>query len=303
MSIMVAETTEVAIDRAAQVWARLQPVTDPELDESVTDLGFVTRVDVDDAGGVEVGFRLPTYWCAANFAFLMADDMRRAVGGLSWVTKVTVRLDEHMYAEEINRGIGAGLSFKATFGDAANGELEEVRRIFLVKAFQRRQEALLTYLLGHGYEAAVLVRLRMAELAGLGGDAESRRLVERYQERRSVVGGYAGADAGADLGGPVDQAAQADELAFVDSEGASLDAAGLPSYLRALRRVGVNAEFNGALCRGLLAARYGDESVPQVEFKPIHFVRSHDPDSVGAVAKNLSSEVTMRTGLNNSNPK
>jgi hypothetical protein len=246
---------------------------------------------VDDAGGVEVGFRLPTYWCAANFAFLMADDMRRAVGGLSWVTKVTVRLDEHMYAEEINRGIGAGLSFKATFGDAANGELEEVRRIFLVKAFQRRQEALLTYLLGHGYEAAVLVRLRMAELAGLGGDAESRRLVERYQERRSVVGGYA------------DQAVHADHLAFVDSEGASLDTAGLPSYLRALRRVGVNAEFNGALCRGLLAARYGDESVPQVEFKPIHFVRSHDPDSVGAVAKNLSSEVTMRTGLNNSNPK
>jgi metal-sulfur cluster biosynthetic enzyme len=281
MSIMVAETTEVAIDRAAQVWARLQPVTDPELDESVTDLGFVTRVDVDDAGGVEVGFRLPTYWCAANFAFLMADDMRRAVGGLSWVTKVTVRLDEHMYAEEINRGIGAGLSFKATFGDAANGELEEVRRIFLVKAFQRRQEALLTYLLGHGYEAAVLVRLRMAELAGLGGDAESRRLVERYQERRSVVGGYA------------DQAVHADELAFVDSEGASLDAAGLPSYLRALRRVGVNAEFNGALCRGLLAARYGDECVPQVELKPIHFVRPHDPDSAGAVAKNRSNEVTI----------
>jgi metal-sulfur cluster biosynthetic enzyme len=281
MSIMVAETTEVAIDRAAQVWARLQPVTDPELDESVTDLGFVTRVDVDDAGGVEVGFRLPTYWCAANFAFLMADDMRRAVGGLSWVTKVTVGLGEHMYAEEINRGIGAGLSFKATFGDAANGELEEVRRIFLVKAFQRRQEALLTYLLGHGYEAAVLVRLRMAELAGLGGDAESRRLVERYQERRSVVGGYA------------DQAVHADELAFVDSEGASLDAAGLPSYLRALRRVGVNAEFNGALCRGLLAARYGDECVPQVELKPIHFVRPHDPDSAGAVAKNRSNEVTI----------
>jgi metal-sulfur cluster biosynthetic enzyme len=271
MSIMVAEneTTEATIDRAAQVWARLQPVTDPELDESVTDLGFVTRVDVDDVGGVEIGFRLPTYWCAANFAFLMADDMRRAVGGLSWVTYVTVRLDEHMYADEINRGIGAGLSFKATFGDAANGELEEVRRIFLVKAFQRRQEALLTYLLGHGYEAAVLVRLRMAELAGLGGDAESRRLVERYQERRSVVGGH------------VDQAAHADHVAFVDSEGASLDAADLPSYLRALRRVGVNAEFNGALCRGLLAARYGDGCAPQVESKPIHFVRSHGSDPNG----------------------
>jgi metal-sulfur cluster biosynthetic enzyme len=291
MSIMVAEAAEATIDRAAQVWARLQPVTDPELDESVTDLGFVTRVDVDAGGGVQIGFRLPTYWCAANFAFLMADDMRRAVGALPWATTVMVKLDEHMYADEINRGIGAGLSFKATFGDAANGELEEVRRIFMVKAFQRRQEALLTYLLGHGHEPAVLVRLRMAELPALGCDSESRRLVERYQERRPVVGDY------------VDQAAHHDELAFVDSEGASLDAAGVSAYLRALRRVGVNAEFNGALCRGLLAARYGDGCAPQVEeFKPVHFFRSHDPGRAGTVA-NLSNEVAIQTGLNDSNPK
>jgi hypothetical protein len=39
-------------------------------------------------------------------------------------------------------------------------------------------------------------------------------------------------------------------------------------HLRDLRRVGVNAEFNGALCRGLLAARYG-EAAPE----PIHIVR------------------------------
>src|SRR3984893_14913225 len=132
--------TKPAVDRVAQVWTRLQSVTDPELDESVTDLGFVTRVEVDAGGGVQIGFRLPTYWCAANFAFLMADDMRLAVAGLPWVTKVTVGLGEHMYAEEINRGVAAGLSFQATFGDEASGELEEVRRTFMVKAFQRRQD-------------------------------------------------------------------------------------------------------------------------------------------------------------------
>ena len=98
-----------------------------------------------------IGFRLPTYWCAANFAFLMADDMRREVGALPWVTSVTMTLGEHMYADKINHGVAEGRSFQETFGDEADGELEELRRTFLVKAFQRRQEALLRHLLAHGH--------------------------------------------------------------------------------------------------------------------------------------------------------
>ena len=69
-------------DRQAQVWACLQAVTDPELDESVVELNFVTKADVDSVNRVHIEFRLPTYWCAANFSFLMADDMRRAVSAL-----------------------------------------------------------------------------------------------------------------------------------------------------------------------------------------------------------------------------
>jgi len=34
-------------DRKAEVWRRLETVTDPELDEPVTALEFVTRADVD----------------------------------------------------------------------------------------------------------------------------------------------------------------------------------------------------------------------------------------------------------------
>src|ERR1700737_1911473 len=71
--------------RTAEIWDRLGHVTDPELDESVTDLGFVTSVEVDAMDHVHIQFRLPTYWCAANFAFMMADDMRAAVGALPWV--------------------------------------------------------------------------------------------------------------------------------------------------------------------------------------------------------------------------
>ena len=252
MTIMQADAT---VERTREVWARLQSVIDPELDESVTELGFVTGVAVDAGGEVRIDFRLPTYWCAANFAFLMADDMRIAVAALPWVRKVTVGLGEHMYADEINRGVAAGLSFQATFGSEASGELEEVRRTFMVKAFQRRQEALLTYLLDHGHESAALLRLTVVELAALPCDSAGRRLIVRYLERRPVVRSHA------------------DELAFVDQDGALLDAGQIHAYLRALRRVGVNAEFNSALCRGLLGTRYGAECAPQVEVKPVHFVR------------------------------
>lgn len=247
--------------RVNEVWARLDSVADPELDESVTELGFVTHVEIDADGGVQIGFRLPTYWCAANFAYLMADDMRAAVAGLPWVTGVTVRLDEHMYADEINRGVAAGRSFQGTFGDEANGNLEDLRQIFLVKAFQRRQEVLLSSLIECGHEPAKLVRMSVAELVRLPGDSANRRLIERYLERRFVIGGGASG------------AEQATEPGFVDSNGALLDADGLGAYLRALRRVGVNAEFNSALCRGLLATRYGAGCAPEVEVKPVHFVR------------------------------
>jgi metal-sulfur cluster biosynthetic enzyme len=225
--------------RLAEVRARLDRVTDPELDEPVTELRFVTDIDIDAAGRVAIGFRLPTYWCAANFAFMMADDMRREVLTLPWVSGVDICLGEHMYAEQINAGIARGLGFKETFGDAASGDLHDLRRTFLVKAFQRRQEALLRHLLAAGYEPERLVALHGDELAGLPLDAAGRALALRYLERRAVA---------ADAGG----------LAFVDPDGGALSADSLGSYLQDIRRIGIGAEFNAALCKGLLAARFGE---------------------------------------------
>src|SRR5262245_36770053 len=166
-------------ERVREVWACLDAVTDPELDRSVTEMGFVSAVEVDGQGRVKIDFRLPTYWCAANFAFMMADDMRRAVAGLPWVTDVSVVLGEHMYADTINRGIAEKLSFQGAFGSEASGDLEEVRRTFLLKAFQGRQHALLTHLVGAGHDAQSLVSLTNADLAALSLDAEGSRLRER----------------------------------------------------------------------------------------------------------------------------
>ena len=242
-------------DCAAQVQACLATVMDPELDESVTELGFITSVDLLGEGEVHIGFRLPTYWCAANFAFLMADDMRRAVQALPWVTRVQVQLHEHMYAEAINAGVGTGSGFQAAFGDAAEGSLDGLRRTFELKAFQRRQEALLEHLLNAGYTSVQLVALDLAGLKTLVLDEDGWPLLTRYLERRAVAGP-----------GPV---------AFVDTDGQPIEAASLPKYLRSLRPVGINAEFNGALCRGLLAVRDGPAAVHTV-----HIVRRVQPASV-----------------------
>jgi metal-sulfur cluster biosynthetic enzyme len=226
-------------DRREQVWDRLRTVTDPELDESVVDLDFITAAEVDAEGCVRVGFRLPTYWCAANFSYMMADDMHVAVGSLPWVKSIEVTLGEHMYADRINSGLAGGLSFLEAFAEDADGDLTPLRRTFLVKAFQRRQAALLDYLLAAGRGAAELVDLTLDELASAKLDAEGDRLRARYLDRRDVVG-----------------AANEAARAFVDAEGDRLQAETLSVYLRAMRRVAINAEFNGALCRGLLRERF-----------------------------------------------
>src|SRR5712672_307838 len=159
-------------DRQAEIWACLQGVMDPELDESVTDLNFVTKADVDSESRIHIEFRLPTYWCAANFSFLMADDMRRAVNALDWVEGVSVVLGEHMYADKINAGLAKGLSFQETFGVEADGSLDELRQTFLVKAFQRRQVALLNHLARVGCPPETIVSLMLMELDCLPVDDE-----------------------------------------------------------------------------------------------------------------------------------
>jgi hypothetical protein len=221
-------------------------------------LSFVTKADVDSENRVHIEFRLPTYWCAANFSFLMADDMRRAVDALDWVKGVSVVLGEHMYADKINAGLARGLSFQETFGAEADGNLDDLRQTFLVKAFQRRQVALLNHLVGVGHAPETIVALTLMELGCLPVDEDGEKLVRRYLERRAVV---------RPLG--------ADEPAFVDAEGARLKTDGFAAYVSRLRRVGVNAEFNGALCRGLLSVRFDLET----PFVPKSKAASKTPDS------------------------
>jgi metal-sulfur cluster biosynthetic enzyme len=235
------------IGREAEVRRALDRVVDPELDEPVTDLRFIDRLTIRD-GTVSIGFRLPTYWCAANFAFLMADDMRREVGSLPWVSDVEVTLGEHMYADKINHGLAHGLSFRETFGNDASAELDDLRRTFLVKAFQRRQEALLRYLLKPERTPTpeMLVAMTLPALKALPLDHDGNQIRQRYLDRRHIC------------------AAPDEPLAFVDAQGEPIGAESLHGYLQALGRITINAEFNGALCRGLLAARFNEDGEPSL---------------------------------------
>ena len=62
----------------ATVLEALSGVRDPELDEPITDLRFVSSLEIED-GAVNVSLRLPTYYCAPNFAYLMVADAREAL--------------------------------------------------------------------------------------------------------------------------------------------------------------------------------------------------------------------------------
>lgn len=223
--------------RIAEVRAALDQVTDPELDESVVDLGFITNIEILDDNSVNISFRLPTYWCAANFSYLMAADMRDAVAALPWADKISVRLDDHMYVEAINDGIATGKDFVDAFPGDGTASLSGIRLTFGLKSFERRQEALLQHLLACGHDPAVILDLAVSGLQLVTLDAPGAALRMRYLQRRGLVSGG--------------------DLAFPARDGSAIPSETLRIYLRKIRMVGLNAEFNGALCRGLLTARYG----------------------------------------------
>jgi metal-sulfur cluster biosynthetic enzyme len=235
------QTSQLTPSRArAQLMDQLHTVTDPELDEPLTDLGFIKTIDIDVNAHVRIVFKLPTYWCAANFAFMMAEDIRERIKELPWVNDVTVELIDHFSAAEINQGTAASLSFGATFAEQANGNLDDLRRIFQSKAFLQRQERLLRYLLTAGYTSDELVALNIATLEELEiFQPEGAHLRQHYLFARNKL-----------------RNCEPSSPAFVEPNGRALASESLTDYLKRLRSVSINMEFNGFMCRSLLAARY-----------------------------------------------
>src|ERR1022692_2099508 len=149
----------------ARVLAALDAVRDPELDEPITSLGFVASAAVSADGDAQVRLRLPTYFCAPNFAFLMVADAYDAVSALPGVRRTEVVLEDHFASAAINGG-GAG------------GELHQLRADFLRKAVMAGTDQVCGPLLAAGTEPPALRAMTL-------GEVPASRALQRLRQRRA----------------------------------------------------------------------------------------------------------------------
>ena len=225
----------------SRVLEALGTVYDPELDEPITSLRFVTSCDVSDDGDVDVRLRLPTPQCAPNFAYLMAADARNAVRRLPEVRAVTVLLEDHYTGDEINTAVGRGDAFAEAFPGETEGELDALRELFRRKALVARQSRVCEELLAEGATEEEVVALRVADLPD---HPEARRCVELREQL-----GLQGAD---------------DSPAFVRPDGEPIAAADLRLWLRKARLMRTSLEVNGGIWRSLLRIRYDVDDAKEV---------------------------------------
>jgi len=193
-----------------------------------------------------------------NFAYLMAEDVRRVLLAVAEIDEVTVSLGDHCAAAEIEAAVNAGLSFAEAFPGEAAGSLEALRRTFLRKGFLSRQERLLKGLRQAGCSPAMICALQLGEVSTQGDtimirqpgsepvECGSAATLQRYLERR------------AELALDCSPAAPL----IVDLEGTPFAVEQLEAHYAAARTVRVALEANGSLCRALLTLHQIDAAGP-----------------------------------------
>ena len=210
-------------------------VRDPELDEPITTLGFVSSWSVSPEGDAEVHLRLPTYFCAPNFAFLMVADAYDAVSALDGVHSARIVLDDHFASDAINGGVAARAGFVRSFEGEATAELDQLRIDFLRKAVMAGTDLVCRPLAAAGTGPDDLATLRL-------GDVPPSTALTRLRERRAELGLPAGDDA---------------PLLIEPASGDRVPAGAVPLHLRRARTTRVSLDANGSICRGMLRHRYG----------------------------------------------
>jgi metal-sulfur cluster biosynthetic enzyme len=227
------------VSAAGAVLEALGTVRDPELDEPVTTLGFVASCTVSADGVADVHLRLPTYFCAPNFAFLMVADAYEAVSTVAGVSRAEIVLEDHFASDAINAGVAARAGFVQSFGALADAELDDLRRDFVRKAVLAGTDRVCRPLLAAGRTSDELAGLRL-------GDVPPSVDRERLRARRAELGLPSSDDA------PL-------LVDAVTGEGIGVQA--LPLHLRKARITRVGIEANTGICRGMLRTRYATSGV------------------------------------------
>lgn len=232
--------TELDVMRA------LDAVIDPELDEPITDLGFVRSVQLTD-DGIEIHLRLPTSFCAPNFAYLMASDAKDVLTALPDAGRVVVELDDHHDSDIINRGLSVDAGYRGTFGHEAESDLDELRATFQRKAHTAAMERALTALLRARTDLDEK-DVSQVVLGDLPDDDAKASLLRRRET----------------LGLGID----ASDVVLVDDHGTPYPAESAALALRRARSTRISIDGNAHFCRGLLATRYPgseDDQAPRAE--------------------------------------
>jgi len=217
-----------------RVLAALEAVRDPELDEPITRLGFVSSCTISAEGDVQVRLRLPTYFCAPNFAFLMVADAHDVVSALDGVRSAQIVLEEHFASEAINAGVASRAGFARSFPGEAQDELHQLRSDFVRKAVLAGTDVVCRSLLSEGTDPSALASMTL-------GEAPPSPDRERLRARR------------AELGLPVDDASP---LVVDPATGYAVGGDDLPLHLRRAQSTRVGVEANTGICRGMLRHRY-----------------------------------------------
>jgi metal-sulfur cluster biosynthetic enzyme len=221
----------------AGVWEALATVRDPELDTDVVSLDFVASASVDADRVAHVALRLPTYFCAPNFAFLMVADAWDAVSAVPGLVDVDVVLIDHFASDAINAGVAARAGFVTSMAGTEVGEavdeLHDLRRNFTERALMAGTDLVVRPLMRAGATPEQVAAMTVADAPP---GPELTRLLARRRE----------------LGLPADDHAPL----VVDPTGQAVGIDALPLHLRKARSYQVGVDANTSICRGQLAARY-----------------------------------------------
>ena len=226
---------------AGAALAALGTVRDPELDEPITALGFVTSCTVSADGDARVRLRLPTYFCAPNFAFLMVADAYDAVSKVPGVRTTEVVLEDHFASDAINGGVAAQAGFAASFDGEAVSELHGLRADFLRKAVLAGTDQVCRPLLAAGTSRAALLAMTL-------GEVPASAALDRLRQRRAELGLPAGPGA---------------PLLVDPATGERVREEAAPLHLRRARSTRISIEANSSICRGMLRHRYDSAGLGQ----------------------------------------
>src|SRR5438132_12894748 len=246
-------------DLKERVLRALSTVTDPELDEPITDLGFVKDLSVSKDGEVSVDLVTSTFWCSPNFVYMMLEEARDVVANLPGISEVRVRLEGHHDADRISAGITAGQSFSECYESEAAGNLEALNRMIRTRALRSRLYSMAAAMGRSGVTPAQLLGLSRSDIAAAGTTflVTSRGTTHRISDPADVqrVARYLsfldGLNRAAD--GP---------LVIWDLDGTRPREEELTSMLTLARASQSNFSLNAELCRALLSARLAREPPP-----------------------------------------